>query len=261
MDAISANLSVPDDWSEPAAFRRVIDYWRETAPELLPTRASPTEPVRGRFDPDDLGPTMHAWSEGIWLATRQQPRLNVTMLGVSRFWNAHLGLSLSVRHGGLEALGSLRRLVQGLAEEWHADYGMVHLLTDAELLEAQAQRRPDLLEVTPAGEGYLSTGFTRRMHRGLPTLYWWNWFGPRYEAVLGTDRLLGASWAQVERHKSGLACSVSTEPPSEGGWPAFRLRRERIVHQLGRDAFYPSPTRYPTLLPYGQPDSPTREIR
>lgn len=245
---IHGSLAVPRQWEDAAGLALTITTWASTAPELLPTLADDHEPVRRTFDPEHFTDSLDAWSTRHWIAIRRDPPLVANFLGSYGFTNSTAHITIRSTPERERNLDSLERLVRALAKAWSPDYGFVHQICDPEIPEAQGRRRPDVIVTNRrTGEVDMSAGFSKALEHGLPTVYWLNIFGPRYETVIGTDRLIKAPWASIERREYGLVAKVTEEPPDDESYDDFRTRRDRIMVELGLDLFFPNATRVPDL--------------
>ena len=204
--------------------------------------------MRRAFNPDDLADALPAWASRFWIARRTKPILHANFLGSYGHTNSTAHFSLPASGGGLRFLSQLESLVLALCEQWKPDLGTIHVLCDAEYREARASGRPDVITINRLkGTADMSTGFSKQLEHGLPTLWWVNVFGPRYEALIGTERLISAPWASAERRAFGVIARVTSEPPDDDSWPSFRSARDRIIEALGADAFWPEARRVPDL--------------
>jgi hypothetical protein len=245
---VHGSIAVPRAWDNADGLRRMIATWQRAAPDLLPTLAGDHEPVRHPFDPDDIDAALPSWASRFWIARRTKPILHASFLGSYGQTNSTGHFSMPASGGGLQFLSQLSSLILALCEEWGPDLAMVHVLCDPEYWETRATGRPDVLTINRVkNTASMSTGFSKQLEHGLPTIWWTNVFGPRYEAVLSTDRLLAAPWESVERRPYGLVARVTADPPDDDSWPAFRSARDRIIDVLGRDAFWPEARRVPDL--------------
>jgi hypothetical protein len=248
MRVLYGSLAVAREWHDIAGLTRTIEAWRDAAPELLPTVADDHEPVRRKFDPDDLDGALAPWSTRFWIASRTLPNVRVNFLGSHGATNSTAHINIPVRGARSPYIGSLERLVLRLCEVWKPDLACVHALSDGEAAEAIAKRRPDIIvtnRLSLAAE--MSVGFTKQLEKGLPTLYWVTVFGPRYVDLFGRERLLRAPWASVVEADYGILGRITEEPPNDESWPKFRASRDAVIEALGPEAFWPSAGRVPDL--------------
>ena len=243
-----SSIAVPHTWDGSEKLSRVIETWRASAPNLLPKLADDHEPVRRDFDPTQLDRALGAWNSRLWIFRRTNPVLRGSFLGSFGHTNSTAHFTLPRPADVVRYLPSLQSLTLALAQEFEADLAIVHVLTEAETAEAVQSRRPDVHVVNRvSGAVDMSTGFSKQLELGLPTLYWHTLFGPRYEQAIGMERLLAAPWARIERCRSGLSARVTVDPPDERNWPTFESARNDIMDHLGRDLFWPNARRVPQL--------------
>lgn len=244
---LHGSLAIPAKIDGAHNLERTVQSWADLAPELMPDRADRSEPVRRVFDPDKLSEALPDWNSRLWIAVRRKPAVHVNVLGSYGHTNSTLHVSLPTRNDDQRYLPNLVALIRGLSAVWLPDLAVVHSLCDAEIVEARAARRPDIMITNKrTGAVAMSVGFSRELEHGLTSLYWLNIFGSRYQDLFGSS-LLNAPWASVERHPFGILCKVSDLAPTETNWVAFRAAREAIVKALGRDAFWPIGGRVPDL--------------
>jgi hypothetical protein len=98
------------------------------------------------------------------------------------------------------------------------------------------------------GSSVLSTGFTRRLEKGLPTLYWRTLLGPSYVELFGRSTLVALPIHRVEAAGESVWLQLTEETPSEESWSDFKAVRDLTISHLGRNAFAPDATLIPASM-------------
>lgn len=76
------------------------------------------------------------------------------------------------------------------------------------------------------------------LRRGLPGIYWANFFGPKYVEWFGREKFDSIDAYQAERLPDGGWMIISRPEVLTWDEPAIRKREQQIIEQLGRDAFF-----------------------
>jgi len=92
---------------------------------------------------------------------------------------------------------------------------------------------------------------TDLVRKGLPGIYWANFFGPEYVGMFGRNQLFSAPCFKVEELPVGGALLILTESPLdfERGPSVFEHRRDAVRRHLGIDAFYGDDSKPATRFP------------
>jgi len=123
----------------------------------------------------------------------------------------------------------------------HAAYGFV------ELLGMSRRYKPDGKEWSPGID----------LKRGLPGIYWANFFGPEYVEMFGVNKVQSAPCHGIENLPDGGVLLVLSPSPFdfERDRETFEMRRLELKRHLGLEAFDPSdwnPTENPGWRPQGK---------
>jgi hypothetical protein len=107
-------------------------------------------------------------------------------------------------------------------------YGLIHSLEDK--LETRTVMHPK----------YGKTVMPTNLKKGLPGIYWANYLGPEYVAMLGTGRLLSAPYYDLQELPDGGMLILTSRSPLEPSSKRSRDAQQRLRRYLGEDIFYPS---------------------
>ena len=254
---VTGHLATRTTFDDPEDSFRILRAWRDAAPDLFPERLDSQEPIRERIDPDHIELSRARQFGPVWYATRSRPKVQVHL---ARAVRSHGDLSIygMDRHDVQAFSASIAHLVDAWARVLAPEYGMVHVLTEPERLEAMSPWRADLDGNDEIGQ--VTWGFTVELRRGLPTLYWRNLFGRPYVELFGRDRLASLPVYSIVETTWGFAVQLTPLPPTDADYPTFREIRERAIDHLGRDAFLSdaTPHRATRLPDFGVFPEPVR---
>jgi len=76
------------------------------------------------------------------------------------------------------------------------------------------------------------------LERGLPGIYWANFFGPLYVEFFGREKFLSAPAYFKEELPDGGFLLLTAPSPLDYGRPEVRALEEALMDHLGRDAFF-----------------------
>jgi hypothetical protein len=76
------------------------------------------------------------------------------------------------------------------------------------------------------------------LHRGLPGIYWANFFGPEYAEWLGKERFTSIDVHRLEELPHGGWMVITRPDLLIWADPSIRENEQRIMNHLGRDAFF-----------------------
>ena len=128
-----------------------------------------------------------------------------------------------------ENIDSFLHLSRSIYHLMQPDYGSIH----------QTQNTLDMLTYdTKLGKKTVATD----LNKGIPGIYWANFFGPKIVAKIGKERLLSVpSNKTMQLHDGGLLILTSPSPiaPTE---PENSKKREEIRAMLGENSFIPKQT-------------------
>ena len=210
------------------------------------------------------------WGHQFFILKREQPKV---------FMQASFAPSTSPRprHSSISffdfqlldpaQLSTLTTFVKELAQTFHADYAMAHILSQNEL-EDWLARRLETRTTSPAPlasqivarlrtrisrEGYAKVLWgaeclklqTVNLQRCLPNLYWLNIFGPACAAMFGRRRLMEVPAASVETLAYGGTATQLTNDleDSKEGWEIFKAVRAKCRNHLDSNVFCDSAMR------------------
>lgn len=123
------------------------------------------------------------------------------------------------------------------ASTFAADFGFVHVLTDAEVERGAAH---DIVVPTDSDhKHYVLSVTTHQLIRGLPDLFWSTLFGPPYVDLFGRERLRSAPAHHVDQiGDSQFAIQLSDDCTDFLRHPGeVARRREALRSYLGESAF------------------------
>jgi hypothetical protein len=246
-------------------------------PDHVPRVYGDVEPLRRRFDAEQLDVALECWGHRVFMTQRKesQASMMVSFQNASKFNHSSVAY-FNFPLAGIHELPSLRLLLHELSEAFAADYAMAHILTRHELSERMlqiAQRvtswpEPPIETIMARmrrrvdREGYARVLWglealkvnTHQLQQCLPNLFWLNVFGPPYTNLFGLKRLMDAPCNAVDQLPYGGVSLTLTrslvDDPLE--WNAYSAARERCKSHLGADAFCGRSVSkdYPYLTPH-----------
>jgi len=231
---LTAGLSVPSPMRDPEASFELLRIWRDIAPDTFPVRLDVQEPIRAPIDPDRIEDSRVKQFGVAWYATRRHPDLLFIFLRGAPQHHASIRLFF-YDPPSPDLVAAISGLIDLWADHLAPDYGMVHSLCAAERTEATSEWRADV-EADLTG-GHVQWGFTPELRRGLPTLYWRNLLGRPYVDLIGRETLLSAPAFRVEERTWGVRLQLTSDPPADQSFDAFRYTREQVLDHIGRQFF------------------------
>jgi len=167
----------------------------------------------------------------VWIARRAKPRIRISRIAGQIDDTLRIDIKQDRGHVAVQDLLAATKAMVARAS---GGVAIVHSLTRAEAEEALAVRRPDVLLLSRrTRETTLSLPPLSRLDGGLPSLYWWMWFGPGTVPQVATV-LAAAPVASVEPFAGGTAVQLTELPVDEVGWPAFKAARAECMQRLAR---------------------------
>lgn len=229
----------------------------DLAPELLPERYGNWEPLRKQFNRADTEAALAAWQYPLLWTTRK-PRVRGSVWHGISPPPSQGDVVISVDEGAIP-LGSLVNLVCSMAQDFLADFALIHLLTSPEKQRGSEQDAVFFTDRAGTKGGSLSVPPIMLRTKYVPDLYWFTIFGPPYVKLFGRDRLLSAPAKLVQELPYGgillqLTSSISdlTDRPEE-----FEAARSAVMAHLDHDVFF-DPAKGPDY-PYQRPNFLDRE--
>jgi hypothetical protein len=205
-----------------------------SAPSAVPTKYGYWEPLRSPFKMDQLESVLERWpSDLLW--KRDRPRVSGSF-----FWSGDKdGTTVEVSAGQQDSLVTeLTGLLQRWAVQLRADFGLLHVLTAADIRVGVQSGAVQHLD--KEGRRSVLTVFRRHLRRYCPNLYWATIVGPPYVELFGRERVRSLPAYQVEELAPDLFYVQLTEQigdvrerPGE-----FEAARDRAKAHLGGDAFF-----------------------
>jgi hypothetical protein len=257
-------ILTPTVLREPECGRELLRALQKYFPTHTPQFFGDTEPLRNHFRPDSADAALGCWGRQFFILKREKPKVLMQASFAS-------STSPRPRHSSISffdfqlldpaQLSTLTTFVKELAQTFHADYAMAHILSQNELEDWLARRletptsRPappasqivDRLRTRISREGYAKVLWgveclklqTVNLQRCLPNLYWLNVFGPPYAAMFGRQHLLETPAASVETLAyGGTAIQLTNDlKDSKEGWESFEAVRLKCRNHLDSNAF------------------------
>lgn len=257
-------ILTPTVLREPECGRELLRVLLKHFPTHMPQFFGDKEPLRDRFFPGNADAPLGCWGRQFFLLKRENPKVLMQASFASSTSPRPRHSSISFFDFQLSdpaQLSTLSMFVKELAQTFHADYAMAHILSQNELEDWLACRleTPTSPPAPPASEivarlrtrvsreGYAKVLWgieclklqTVNLQRCLPNLYWLNVFGPPYAALFGAQNLLEVPAASVERLAyGGTAIQLTNDlKDSNEGWENFKTVRTRCRNHLNSNAF------------------------
>ncbi len=255
MIELSCTALVPNRLTSKLDGRRLLDIFVQHFPNHLPERFGDTEPLRWRFDANNLEAVLDAWHGYGFIAERFDPEvlLNVHFMVPSpKPKHSIIGL-LRFQTERNEDVDSFEHFVREVATVFDADYAAAHILTQTELAE-----RLDILKTKPGSNvEYMKQrvqrdGFARvlwgmtvlphnspKLMKCLPDLLWFTVFGQPYVSMFGREKILSAPAQEVRQLPNGAISLKLTEGLKDDvlSWEKFKMVRDRCKEYLDGKAF------------------------
>ena len=242
--ALSADADVAD-W-----VRLLCKY-----PSLVPVKYDGADPLRERFDPDNLR-RLHevaGFGQVIWRTADK----SLGFLGLKNGPGV-LTSFVTIQSAANETVAAeFTGFMRDMSARFGAVCGYVHLLTPLDI--ATGLSSGAILDKSISGE-YLLLMDRRRLVRYIPDLYWANVLGPAYTQIFGRDRMLSAPAHLVRELAPDTFYLQLTDRLSDlkDRFNQFDSVRRRVKEHLGADAFFsPELGREHT---YRTPDFPWRAL-
>ena len=257
-------MLTPTVLREPECGRELLRALQKHFPTHTPQFFGDTEPPQNRFSPDSVDAALGCWGRRFFIFEREDPKVLMQASFAS-------STSARPRHSSISffdfqlldptQLSTLTAFVKELAQTFHADYAMAHILSQNEIEDWLARRleTPTSWPAPPASqivarlrtrisrEGYAKVLWgvecsklqTVNLQRCLPNLYWLNVFGPPYAAMFGSLHLMEAPAASVESLAYGGTAIQLTDDlkDSKEGWETFKAVRTKCRNHLDSKAF------------------------
>jgi hypothetical protein len=257
-------LLTPTVLSEPECGRVLLRALLKHFPTHAPQLFGDTEPLRNRFRPESADDALACWGRQFFIIKRENPKvlMQASFAASASPRRRHSSISfIDFQLVNPAQLSTVASFVKELAQSFHADYAMAHILSQNELEDWLAHRleTPTSPPAPPASqivarlrtrisrEGYAKVLWgieclklqTVNLQRCLPNLYWLNVFGPPYAALFGTQNLLEVPAASVERLAyGGTAIQLTNDlKDTNEGWENFKTVRTKCRNHLNSNAF------------------------
>jgi hypothetical protein len=211
------------DWSSSEKARAFFEIFIEFGEKLVPEKFGPYGQARATFSPHTLEKALQFWvalppgSLGFYGERKRPISVRVWVHWVyreSKRFN-ELNLWIDQKHSAIHGSESwLIELARRLYLWGAIGYGyMWH-------------------EVVSSGR----LGPT--LERGLPGIYWANFFGPVYVDFFGREKFLTVPAYHKEELPDGGFLLLTAPSPLDYGRPEVQALQEAIIDHLGRDAFF-----------------------
>jgi len=211
------------DWSSSEKARAFFETFIEFGEKLIPEKFGPYGQARDAFSPHMLEKAIQLWvtpppgSLGFYGERKRPVSVRVWVHWVyreSKRFN-ELNLWIDQKQSAIRDSESwLIKLARRLYLWGAMDYGyMWHEVVASERI-----------------------GLT--LERGLPGIYWANFFGPLYVNFFGREKFLTAPAHHKEELPDGGFLLLTAPSPSEYDRPEVQAMAEAIMDHLGRDAFF-----------------------
>ena len=211
------------DWSSPEKARTFFKILFESGEKLAPEKFGPYGQARDTFSLHTLEKALQFWvappqgSLGFYGERKRPISAQVWVYWVyreSKRFN-ELNLWIDQKHPMISGCESWLIDLARILYSWGAmDYGYIWL------------------EAIPSGR----LGPT--LERGLPGIYWANFFGPIYVDFFGREKFLTVPAYHKEELPDGGFLVLTAPSPLDYDRPEVRVLEEAILDHLGRDAFF-----------------------
>jgi len=186
-----------------------------------------------RFDETTFDLAVDVWGQlGNLVMRRQEPmesEITVNMHFAAR--GAFNTASVSVEEPFFTVSGrvaSFLDLSLALYDLLQPAYGAIHNVEDK--LETRTVMDPK----------YGRTVIPTNLKKGLPGIYWANFLGPEYVAMLSRERLMSAPCFRIQDLPDGGMLILTSQTPLDPSSPDNRDAQRKVRQYLGEDIFYPS---------------------
>src|SRR6266568_547755 len=198
-----------------------------------------------KFDPDDLGLPLKAWTHDRYslgiLAERRHPiKVQVSVSSTEFTMFDHVGLTVCLdRNGSLDpkrvnwfvenvsAKGMLQ-VGKGLYDLVQPNWGYIKNDFYEHLIGDVLDEHGNVIESNPP------KGPARSALRGL---FWANLFGPEYVDMFGREKLSSAPVHRVEPLPDGGLALYLSESPFDASKPEYQTQKNQLFNYLSEDAF------------------------
>lgn len=257
MTELGCTILLPRLFKSKDEGRHFLDLLLTRLPNHVPQRCGAHEPLKCKFDPDDLQTVLTQWGPLDFIATRRKPRLYLHVL-LSQELPVPRHTVISVFHFQAmdeTQLATFETFVTDVASAFGADLAVAHIFTRCELTEWVEHLRtlpgsnPEYIERKAEKQGLAETvhgftlmqyGYHKKLKLYLPNLPWLTILGQPYIDLFGRERVQSTPAHEVRQIENGsIRLQVTPDiPDTAEGWADFKLIRDACKRHLNSNAFF-----------------------
>lgn len=224
----------------------ILNLWKKHLPGLLPDRIGNYEPIREKFDPDNLEAALALWQDP-FLAVKKKPKMYSSVWMRMGPWppRASWLIKADCNSVNQEALCNLLREAPNALE---ADFACAHFMNAPEIerglvngtVSFVSKRGEEAFKLERRVLEFAFLLSSQELERCIPELYWATVFGPPYVEMFGRERLLSAPAYKVEALGPDRVLVQLSErlDDLEKRWDEVEKVRIAVKNHLGADAFF-----------------------
>ena len=179
------------------------------------------------FGQDQLDEFFQKWKEeepgkATWIFGKETPTGLIIL--ISDDLQGYGGVQVSVQRDYLSKSGKVEEFLTLLKKLYivvHSMYGNVFLREMFKEIDPHRRNRPAGID----------------LRRGIPDIFWANFFGPEYVEAFGRDRLISAPCHKIEELSDGGIIVFLSESPLDASGEDYKVRKRELYDYLGEDAF------------------------
>lgn len=202
------------------------DILRMLEPLYEPQKYNIYEPIRTRYDKDNIDEALEMWGDRMFLWKRSKPR--VAGIAGMGYRNIHDDISLDLAPKAFDHSGILE-IIEGMGRRFGISIAYIHGSTREEAEDIDYY----VTHISDFSQGLT----THQLREGLPGLAWATFFGEPYKQLFG-DRLDDVPAYSV-KDVGGATCIQLTEDIRDVDKKSdeYESARKAAVDHLDSDAF------------------------
>lgn len=245
MSEMYAELFTPEQPTDPADGRALLEALGRHVPSWMPHRYGWTQPFRHVYDPERIG---HFWGQRDGLMFRNARRTaEGGVRGRVGPWDILTKIEISGKAARAELdSGGVGAFLADCGRSLDISYAMAHVFTPE---QADTYYR-SWFELPPDDEKVAAQGPFPHFLRGL---FWANVFGPPYTELFGADKLRTAPAAVTTELRPGYfylqLTDTITDLYNPDAFSRYGAVRDAVKEHLGSDCFYQAGATTPRRAP------------
>jgi hypothetical protein len=218
--------------------RKLFQLWADNAFQYLPDRWGLYEPLRNHFSLSNLDEAIRTWEHAYYVKRAAAPKLESSIIMQYGPHRDHTTWTVTLKKEKDFEQSAFRRLLDGAAIAFSADFGFVHKITAAEISRGRANGSISFLNTAHTKKNLFL--FTLLLNKCLPDIYWMTAFGRPYVELFSRERLLSCPAHSVKELENGSIVIQLTPELKDitAEEVEFERVRQEARNHLNNDAFF-----------------------